>query len=109
MRGSRQGAKAQRRWKTGSASGHVLSQTGITTTENEIASVVVDAAFEVHTRLGPGLLESGYETVLSAVLRRRGLKIERQVPIPIGLDDLLCDEGFRADLLVEGKVFSCLP
>jgi GxxExxY protein len=76
----------------------------LTMTENEIAKVAVDAAFEVHTKLGPGLLESVYETVLAAVLRRRGLQIERQVPVPIRFDDILFDEGFRADLIVEGKV-----
>ena len=73
-------------------------------TENEIAKSVVDAAFEVHTRLGPGLLESVYEVVLEAVLKRRGLKVQRQVPIPIRFDDIVFDEGFRADLVVEGKL-----
>ena len=73
-------------------------------TENEIAKEVVDAAFHIHTKLGPGLLESVYETVLAAVLRRRGLHVERQVPVPIRFEDLTFDEGFRADLIVEGKV-----
>jgi GxxExxY protein len=52
-------------------------------TENEIAKVVVDAAYKVHTTLGPGLLESVYEIVLTHELKRRGLEAERQVPIPI--------------------------
>jgi GxxExxY protein len=73
-------------------------------TENEIAKEVVDAAFHIHTKLGPGLLESVYETVLAAVLRKRGLRVERQVPVPIRFEDLTFDEGFRADLIVEGKV-----
>jgi GxxExxY protein len=73
-------------------------------TENEIAKSVVDAAFEVHTKLGPGLLESVYQIVLAALLRRRGLQVEQQVPVPIRFDDLQFDEGFRADLIVERKV-----
>lgn len=73
-------------------------------TENEIAKIVVDAAFHVHTKLGPGLLESVYEIVLAAQLRKRGLRIERQVPVPIQFEELTFDEGFRADIIVEGKV-----
>jgi GxxExxY protein len=73
-------------------------------TENEIARVVVDCAYQIHTKLGPGLLESVYEVVLASMLRQRGLKAERQVPIPIRFEDLTFDEGFRADLIVEGKV-----
>ena len=73
-------------------------------TENEIAKEVVDAAFHIHTKLGPGLLESVYEVVLAAVLRKRGLRVERQVPVPIRFEDLTFDEGFRADLIVEEKV-----
>ena len=73
-------------------------------TENEISRHIVDAAFQIHTKLGPGLLESVYETVLASVLRRRGLKVERQVPVPIHFEDLTFDEGFRADLIVEDKV-----
>jgi len=73
-------------------------------TENQIAREVVDAAFRIHTKLGPGLLESVYETVLAAVLRRRGSHVERQVPVPIRFEDLAFDEGFRADLIVESKV-----
>jgi GxxExxY protein len=72
--------------------------------ENEIAKIVVDSAFHVHTKLGPGLLESVYETVLAELLRSKGLGVERQVPIPIRFEELIFDEGFRADLLVEGKV-----
>ena len=70
-------------------------------TENELAKVVVDAAFKVHSALGPGLLESVYEVVLAHELRGRGLRVERQVPISIVYDGLILDEAFRADLLVE--------
>ncbi len=72
--------------------------------ENEIAKLVVDAAVKGHSKLGPGLLESVYETVLAKELGVRGLIVMRQVPIPIQYEDLDFDEGFRADIIVEGKV-----
>ena len=72
--------------------------------ENQIAKEVVDAAVRIHTNLGPGLLESVYEAVLARELERRGLSVERQVPIPIEYEGLRFDEGFRADIIVEGKV-----
>ncbi len=73
-------------------------------TENELSKIILDSAFKVHTRLGPGLLESVYEVVLAYELRKQGLKAERQVPIAIRYDELVFDEGFRADLVVEEKV-----
>ena len=73
-------------------------------TENEIAKLIVDACYQIHTRLGPGLLESVYETVLAYELKKRGLGVQRQVGIPIVYDDIKFDEGFRADLIVENKV-----
>lgn len=73
-------------------------------TENEIAREIVDAAFQIHQRLGPGLLESVYEVVLAYELKKRGLHVVRQVPVPIIWDGLHFEEGFRADLLVEDKV-----
>ena len=73
-------------------------------TENEIGTMVVDAAVKVHMSLGPGLLESVYEVVIAHELRERGLRVERQVPIPIEYDGIRFDEGFRADLIVEEKV-----
>lgn len=73
-------------------------------TENEISKQVVDAAFKIHTRLGPGLLESVYEAVLTYELRKRGLCVERQKAIPVVYEEVRLDEGFRADLVVEGKV-----
>lgn len=69
-----------------------------------IASLAVDCGFRIHEGLGPGLLESVYEAVLAQGLARRGLSVERQKPIPIRFDGLIIDEGFRADLLVEGKL-----
>ena len=67
-------------------------------TENEIAKEVVDAAYKVHTSLGPGLLESVYEILLAHELKRRGLAVTRQVPVPIKYDSIVFDEGFRADI-----------
>ena len=73
-------------------------------TENEIAKIIVDAAFQIHKRLGPGLLESVYEVVLAHELKKRGLRVKRQVPVAIVYDDIKFDEGFRADLIIEDKV-----
>ena len=72
--------------------------------ENEIGTIVVDCAIKLHRRLGPGLLESVYEAVLAYELRKRGLSVERQVPVSISYDNIRFDEGFRADLIVNGKV-----
>ena len=72
-------------------------------TENEIASLVVDASLKVHRGLRPGLLESAYEVVLAKELRKQGLKVERQVTVAITWDGEAIDEGFRTDLVVEGR------
>src|SRR5690349_7561958 len=72
--------------------------------ENHIGKEVVDAAVKVHRELGPGLLETVYEAVLARELQGRGLVVERQVPVPIVYGGMRFEEGFRADLLVEGKV-----
>jgi GxxExxY protein len=71
---------------------------------NEIGTIVVDCALALHIETGPGLLESVYEVVLAHDLQARGLQVERQVPIPIRLRDIAFEEGFRADMIVEGKV-----
>lgn len=68
-------------------------------TENEIATIVLDAAFKIHTSLGPGLLESVYEAILAYELNQRGVAVRRQVPIPIRYEGLNFEEGFRADLI----------
>ncbi len=73
-------------------------------TENAIAKEIVDAAFRIHTTLGPGLLESVYDTVLAYELGRRGLRTVRQQPIPVVYEEVRIDTGFRADLVVEDKV-----
>jgi len=73
-------------------------------TENEVAKQIVDAAFRVHTSLGPGLLESVYEMVLAYELEQRGLRTVRQQPVPVVYQGTRIEMGFRADLIVEDKV-----
>lgn len=73
-------------------------------TENPLSKLILDAAFKVHTHTGPGLLESVYEATLAYEIRKAGLRVERQFPIPIRYENLTFDEGFRADLFVEDKV-----
>ena len=68
---------------------------------NDISGKIVDAAFRIHSKLGPGLLESVYETILARDLAKTGLKVERQKPIAIEWDGLRFDEGFRADLIID--------
>lgn len=69
-----------------------------------LAKIAVDCGFKVHDGLGPGLLESVYGVVLAHSLKRRGLVVERQKPVPIVFEGIVLDEGFRADLLVEGRL-----
>lgn len=71
---------------------------------NEIGAIVVDCAVSLHMETGPGLFETVYEVVLTHDLKARGLRVERQVPVPIELRGVKFDEGFRADMIVEGKV-----
>jgi len=73
-------------------------------TENQLSKIILDAAFKVHTKTGPGLLETVYEVLLAHELCKQGLQVQRQVPAPVRYDELVFDEGFRADLLVEDKV-----
>jgi GxxExxY protein len=72
--------------------------------ENEVTKEVVDAAYKVHVTLGPGLLESVYESVLEYELKKRGLKVARQVLLPVQYESIRIDEGYRADLIVGDKV-----
>jgi len=73
-------------------------------TENEISSIIVNTAYHVHYKLGPGLLESVYEEIMYYELRKQGLNVERQQSIPIIWDELKLEIGFRADLIIENKV-----
>ncbi len=71
---------------------------------DEVTGAIVDAAFSIHTMLGPGLMESVYEAVLARALERRGLSVQRQVAVRFEYDGMTFDEGLRVDLLVEGRV-----
>lgn len=71
---------------------------------NRLSNETIGAAIEVHRNLGPGLLESVYESCLSRELRQRGFDVENQVPIPIRYKEITLDEGYRIDLLVERKL-----
>lgn len=72
--------------------------------ENEISAIILDASIKVHKTLGPGLLESVYENVLTYELRKRGLIVDQQKPLPVFYDDVKMEVGFRLDLLVNDKV-----
>ena len=72
--------------------------------EDEIGREIVDVAVQIHRDLGSGLLETVYEVILAYELRRRGLQVARQISVPIVYAGLRFDEGFRADLIVGGKV-----
>jgi GxxExxY protein len=71
---------------------------------NETSGAVVDAAMKVHSALGPGLLEGAYEACLAYELRKRGLGVVTQHPLPVHYDGVLIDVGYRVDLLVDGAV-----
>ena len=71
---------------------------------NDISGQIVDAAMKVHSRLGPGLLESAYEACLKFELSRRGLRVESQVPLPVRYEEVIIDVGYRLDLLVDDQV-----
>jgi len=73
-------------------------------TENEIAKQIVDAAYKIHTTLGPGLFESVYETIMAQELASRGLHLMRQQALPVVWENIHLEAGFRADLIVENKV-----
>jgi GxxExxY protein len=69
-----------------------------------IATTVVDAAFRVHTKLGPGLLESVYQVCLAHELSKRGLRVEREVIVPVVYDEIEIQKAFEIDLLIEGCI-----
>ncbi len=73
-------------------------------TENELAKQIVNAAYRIHTTLGPGLLESVYEAVMVHELMKHQLHFLRQHPVPVVYETVKLDVGFRADLIVENKV-----
>jgi iron complex transport system substrate-binding protein len=71
---------------------------------NDITATVIDSAYKVHTKVGPGLLESAYEAILAKELTKRGLHVERQKPFPIYWEEERLAEEFRVDLLVNDRV-----
>lgn len=73
-------------------------------TENEIAKIVVDCAYKIHTRLGPGLLESAYQAILIYELVHLKLSVDSEIGMPINYDSVTLDVGYRVDLLIEKKV-----
>jgi GxxExxY protein len=73
-------------------------------TENEIAKIIVDVAYKIHTQYGPGLLESAYQALMVYELRKRGLLVEAEKPIPLMHEGVSIDVAYRADLFVEDKV-----
>lgn len=72
--------------------------------ENEISGKIIACAIKVHRNLGPGLLESAYQTCLEYELKKYGLKVVREQPMPIVYEEIKLDHGYRIDLLVEDKV-----
>lgn len=72
--------------------------------EEEIIKIVLDEAFHIHKTIGPGMLENVYQTCLSYRLRQRGLIVELEKPIPVIFEEIKMDCGYRADIVVEGKV-----
>jgi len=73
-------------------------------TENEIATKVIGLAIEVHTALGPGLLESAYKECLYYKLTQAGLRVQKEKPMPLIFEEVVLECGYRIDLLVENKV-----
>ena len=72
--------------------------------ENDLAKIIVNTCYNIHVKLGPGLLESVYEEILYYELISQGLNVDRQKGIPVFWKDIKMDIGFRADLIVENKV-----
>jgi len=71
---------------------------------DDITGAILDAALQIHMELGPGLLESVYEAVLARAVEKRGFQVERQKVVRFEYDGMVFEEGFRTDLLVEGRV-----
>ena len=70
-------------------------------TENELSNIAIGYAIQVHTKLGPGLLESSYKECLYYKLLKHGFKVEKEKPIPVIFEEIKLDCGYRIDLLVE--------
>lgn len=72
--------------------------------ENDLANIAVNVCFKIHSRLGPGLLESVYEEIVAYELRKLNLFVERQKDLPVVWDELRLEKGYRADLILERKL-----
>ncbi len=72
--------------------------------DEDIGRAIVNAAYQIHSRIGPGLLEKVYEVCMAHELRKCGMDVKRQVAIPIVYDGIKFDEGLKLDLLIEDKV-----
>jgi GxxExxY protein len=75
-----------------------------THTENSVAKIIVDVAYQIHKKLGPGLLESAYQTIMVDELKKRGLNVKSEVLMPVIYDDVVIENGYRADIIVEDLV-----
>ncbi len=73
-------------------------------TENDVAKIIVDVAYKIHTRFGPGLLESAYQALLIYELQKCGLRVTGEQPVPLDYEGVHLDVGYRADLIVEELV-----
>jgi len=72
--------------------------------ENEITKMVIDAAYKIHSKTGPGLLESAYQAMLIYELKNRGVHVDSEIPMPIHYEDIDLEVGYRADLIIDNKV-----
>lgn len=72
--------------------------------EDRIAAAIVEIAYRIHSKLGPGLLETAYQQVFCHLLREKGLEIETEVSVPVEFEGLRIATGFRADIIVNGLV-----
>ena len=73
-------------------------------THNEISSIVIDVALDIHRKLGPGLLENVYQEIMVYELQKRDLQVDKEVAVTVKWEDVTIGSGFKADLLVEDKV-----
>lgn len=91
-------------WEYDFRSSLAATQSRSVMNENEVGTIILDAAIYIHKQLGPGLLESVYDAILAKEIEKRGLKVKTQVPVAVEFDSLRFDIGFRADIIVEDKV-----
>jgi GxxExxY protein len=73
-------------------------------TENDLSNIIIGCSIKVHSALGPGLLESAYEECLYYELKKTGLKVQKQKPLPLIYEEIKLEVGYRVDLIVENKV-----